>query len=136
MVVATAIFTSCDAVLVAADRPKLLAMESLNHVQSDVILNDERSNRFLRVNGADNNDTDADDEERTVSQKFSKFFDSKIFSSSFLNIMKINKSFRLRVYKKWDGFTMERAVGEARLNNKRFAKMMVDYVQNYRIYQR
>jgi hypothetical protein len=79
---------------------------------------------------------DADDEERAISLQ--RVFDLRVFNSSYLALMKRSTAFKLKIFKKWDRFTMEQikvAIGEAKLSNPRLAKMMVDYVQNHRVYK-
>lgn len=41
------------------------------------------------------------------------------------------------MFKRWDGHTMEDIklkIGRAQMNNKAVAKVLVKYVQNYRVY--
>ncbi|POM64238.1 Secreted RxLR effector peptide protein [Phytophthora palmivora] len=50
-----------------------------------------------------------------------------------------NPEFKSTMFTRWDKFTMEKiktSIGETNLNNEAIAKMVVDYVQNVRVYKK
>ncbi|KAE8912064.1 hypothetical protein PF005_g29087 [Phytophthora fragariae] len=111
--------------------PNNSKLEAPNLFQSgDAQQDDRNARRFLRTD-----ENAAATEERAIDLK--KIFDARIFSTTYLNLMKYNEAFRLKMFKKWDQYSMEQikvATGQAKLRNPRLAKVMVEYVQDHRVY--
>ncbi|KAI9982483.1 hypothetical protein PInf_008438 [Phytophthora infestans] len=82
---------------------------------------------------------------KPVDKMYQKWFDLRnkkgiAYDTSPEAIRKMIKSklFQTKMFDRWNNYRMEdikRAIGESKLNNDEVAAMLVNYVQNYRVYR-